>query len=93
MGVAATLPELSEWTLIALFLCRGRGVYHVMETRGFRSGFHYTANATTTTHKQSDYKASSHPSRKSLCFDSKLALWKPGFRFRLVVPDNEHVYN
>ena len=35
---------------MALFLCRGRGVCRVMETRLYR------ANATTMTQKQSDYK-------------------------------------
>ena len=39
-----------------------------------RPGFHYTANATTTTHKQRDIRLSSHPSRKSHCFDSKLVI-------------------
>ena len=37
-----------------------------------RPGFHYTTKAITTAQKQSDYKI--HPSRQSLCFDSKLVL-------------------
>ena len=57
------------------FICKSMAAsnFYNEKKSALRPGFHYTANATTTTHK-AILKLSSHPSGKSLCFGSKLVV-------------------